>query len=192
MIISLENANNAHGNRFELERKLFFVRAPSNDNIVQNRGSENKSKSCGQHGKASRHHSPGIISPFEDEPGPRVLARGPFAPRSLRPTAVIKPCHYIKPMDPNHPNMRTYIDADRAHTANLLPENSFWKDCDSQVTWALSISFLLRFQLFRNFQAEEEHPNALVLRRMQMNDSEISDHIWDALKGYVQQCARGS
>ncbi len=54
-------------------------------------------------------------------------------PRLFRPTEIRKPCHYIKPMDPAHPNMRTYIEADRALSANLMPENSFWKDHDSEV-----------------------------------------------------------
>jgi hypothetical protein len=31
-------------------------------------------------------------------------------------------------------------------------------------------------------QTDGGHPNALVLRRMKMNDSEIEDHIWDMLK----------
>ena len=31
-------------------------------------------------------------------------------------------------------------------------------------------------------QEDGGHPNKLVLKRMKMNDSEISDHIWDVLK----------
>jgi hypothetical protein len=101
-------------------------------------------------------------------------------PRVLRPTEIRKPCHYIKPMDPAHPNMRTYIDGDRAISANLLPENSFWKDHDSEVTWI--ISQRLPSDLIRCSQADGGHPNGLVLKRKQMNDSEISDHVWEMLK----------
>ena len=62
----------------------------------------------------------------------RLSSRAPLRP--LRPTAILKPKHYIRSADPAHPEMRTYIDEDNAMSANLLPENSYWKDHDSQVS----------------------------------------------------------
>ena len=53
--------------------------------------------------------------------------------RILRATKMVRAPYWIRSADPNHPKMRTYVDRRKAHTANLVPENSFWKDHDSQV-----------------------------------------------------------
>ena len=63
-----------------------------------------------------------------------------------RPTEALRPSPYVLSDDPNHPNMRTYYSHGQEHTANLMPENTFFKDHDSEVLLALlldqSISFL--------------------------------------------------
>jgi hypothetical protein len=108
-----------------------------------------------------------------------LLPRIPSRP--LRPTAILKPCHYIRSPDPAHPDMRTYIERDKAMSANLLPENSYFKDHDSQVLDVLYGIVLMKNER-RLLQADGGHPNHLVIKRMKMNDTEISDHIWDLLK----------
>jgi hypothetical protein len=86
-----------------------------------------------------------------------------------RATHPIKPGHWIRSEDPDHPvsaslpssfleaclrdgllflchdlfvvprqNMRIHVAEKDAHRANLLPENSYWKDHDSDVSFVIA------------------------------------------------------
>ena len=48
--------------------------------------------------------------------------------------AVQLPQHWVRSEDPAHPKMRIPIDLEDAHSMNVMPENSFWKDHDSDVS----------------------------------------------------------
>lgn len=50
-----------------------------------------------------------------------------------RADGIIMPAHAVRSADPDHPDMKTYIDRESAHTMCLMPENTFWKDHDSEV-----------------------------------------------------------
>lgn len=58
--------------------------------------------------------------------------------------------------------MRIYIDEETAHTANLLPENSFWKDHDSEY--------------------DSGHPNQKNVELLARNETENEQYFWDQLK----------
>ena len=49
--------------------------------------------------------------------------------------AVQLPQHWVRSEDPAHPKMRIPIDLEDAHSMNVMPENSFWKDHDSDVSY---------------------------------------------------------
>ena len=58
----------------------------------------------------------------------RARARGKY-----KANALVLPQHWIRGDDPGHPGMKMNVDLERAHTANIMPENSLWKDHDSDV-----------------------------------------------------------
>ena len=59
----------------------------------------------------------------------RARLRGKY-----RANALVRPQHWVGSEDPAHPQMRTPVDLEDAHTMNVMPENSFWKDHDSDVS----------------------------------------------------------
>jgi hypothetical protein len=83
---------------------------------------------------SSAPSSPGRPDPLRlkndalSESAPRARARG-----KLTADAAERPQHWVRSEDPAHPNMRTSVDLEDAHAVNVMPENSFWKDHDSDV-----------------------------------------------------------
>lgn len=59
----------------------------------------------------------------------RARTRGKYKADALQ-----DPQHWVRGEDPAHPNMRLPVDIEDAHTVNIMPENSFWKDHDSDVS----------------------------------------------------------
>ena len=95
--------------------------------------------------------------------GSKAIPTAPLGGPPYRATGVIRPPHFVRGNDPEHPKMRIPVRSrDVAHTVNILPENSEWKDHDSD--------------------ADEGHPNWPVIRLQEMNSSEISEDIWDKCK----------
>jgi len=93
----------------------------------------------------------------EQKPVPPGTTKGRY-----QATRRIRPPHYVLADDPDHPEMRIPMDPRYAHTANLLPENSRWKDHDSD--------------------ADEGHPNADVLTALDQNSTEASEAFWNLLE----------
>jgi len=58
----------------------------------------------------------------------RARARGKF-----KANALDLPGHWVRSEDPAHPRMRCPVDLKDAHSMNAMPENSFFKDHDSDV-----------------------------------------------------------
>lgn len=77
-------------------------------------------------------------------------------------TRRIYPLPYVKSEDPNHPEMRTHVQPGEEHQMNLEPENTFWKDHDSE--------------------DDGGHPNADVLTVLEQNSTEMSNDFWDKIK----------
>jgi len=94
---------------------------------------------------------------IEQKPVPKGTTKGRY-----QATRRIRPPYWVRSDDPNHPNMRIYVDPRDAHTVNLLPENSHWKDHDSEV--------------------DDGHPNERVLTTLDQNSSEASEAFWDVLE----------
>jgi len=81
-------------------------------------------------------------SPPSSPPPERVcrqdaaLARGARRARALgkfKANALDLPGHWVRSDDPAHPRMRRPVDVKDAHTLSVMPENSFFKDHDSDV-----------------------------------------------------------
>eukprot|EP00960_Hanusia_phi_P035384 751672-Hanusia_phi.AAC.1 len=90
-----------------------------------------------------------------------------------RATEALRPPPFATSDDPNHPNMRTYFQDGWQHTGNLMPENAFYKDHDSEV-----LNFLLARQ-------DEPDPWIEFDRVANMDSKEFEQEIWDNLeKGY--------
>jgi len=77
-------------------------------------------------------------------------------------TRRIYPISYVKSGDPDHPNMRTNVRPGEEHQVNLQPENTFWKDHDSE--------------------QDGGHPNANVLTVLEQNSTEMSEAFWEHVK----------
>lgn len=58
----------------------------------------------------------------------RARARGKF-----KANALDLPGHWVRSEDPEHPRMRCPVELKDAHSMNTMPENSFFKDHDSDV-----------------------------------------------------------
>eukprot|EP00281_Chroomonas_sp_CCMP1168_P025220 CAMPEP_0206238182 /NCGR_PEP_ID=MMETSP0047_2-20121206/14679_1 /ASSEMBLY_ACC=CAM_ASM_000192 /TAXON_ID=195065 /ORGANISM="Chroomonas mesostigmatica_cf, Strain CCMP1168" /LENGTH=357 /DNA_ID=CAMNT_0053662701 /DNA_START=43 /DNA_END=1113 /DNA_ORIENTATION=- len=97
---------------------------------------------------------------IEDPP----LLPGQKLKKKYRATERIKPPHWIRSEDPDHPNMRIYIDERNANTANMEPENTYWKDHDS------------------NFESGDGM-DAVRMCELR-NSSEASDFFWQQLEGF--------
>eukprot|EP00283_Hemiselmis_rufescens_P008696 CAMPEP_0173424158 /NCGR_PEP_ID=MMETSP1357-20121228/4144_1 /TAXON_ID=77926 /ORGANISM="Hemiselmis rufescens, Strain PCC563" /LENGTH=335 /DNA_ID=CAMNT_0014387333 /DNA_START=146 /DNA_END=1149 /DNA_ORIENTATION=+ len=93
----------------------------------------------------------------EQKPVPPGTTKGRY-----QATFRIRPPTYVRSEDPNHPDMRIPVDPRYAHTVNLLPENSLWKDHDSE--------------------QDEGHPNADVLTALDQNTTEESEAFWKVLE----------
>lgn len=79
-------------------------------------------------------------------------------------TARTRPMTWVRSGDPDHPNMRIPMEHGQERTANLLPENSYWKDHDSEL--------------------DGGHPNERVLNFLAMNSSEASDDFWRQMEPF--------
>ena len=66
-----------------------------------------------------------------------ALAQGAQRARALgkfKANALDLPGHWVRGEDPAHPRMRGPVDLKDAHSMNAMPENSFFKDHDSDVS----------------------------------------------------------